>query len=249
MNNGAITLQYDGDGNRVAKTVNGSTTRYLVDDLNPTGYSQVVEELSGGVAREYTYGLQRISQDQFLSGASAASFYGYDGLGSVRYLANSTGAVMDTYDYDAWGNVVNSTGNTPNVYLYRGEQFDPDLSLYYLRARYYDPLSGRFLSRDPADGQTADPKSLHKYLYAGGGPVNAVDPTGKANLFEFILTKLNVPAQAAADAKEVFLAAKIICVTTNFVRLSISRPGHLIPFPDQYNYFCAVVAGLSFGGF
>jgi hypothetical protein len=59
-------LAYDAFGNRVAKTVNGVTTRYLVeDDVNPTGYPQVMDELTGGVVtRTYTYGLQRISQDQ-----------------------------------------------------------------------------------------------------------------------------------------------------------------------------------------
>ena len=59
------------------------------------------------------------------------------------------------------------------------EQFDSDLGLYYLRARYYNPATGRFLSRDPEDGVAKDPASLHKYLYAGGDPVNFLDPTGR----------------------------------------------------------------------
>ena len=64
-NNGQVTMIYDGDGNRVSKTVGGVTTQYLVDDLNPTGYAQVVEEVvNGAVTRQYTYGLQRISQHQ-----------------------------------------------------------------------------------------------------------------------------------------------------------------------------------------
>ena len=68
MNGGAVQLLYDGDGNRVAKSVSGVVTRYLVDDLNPTGYPQVVDELTSGVVtRTYTYGLQRISQDQVIS--------------------------------------------------------------------------------------------------------------------------------------------------------------------------------------
>jgi RHS repeat-associated protein len=67
----------------------------------------------------------------------------------------------------------------PNNYMYRGEQYDADLGLYYLRARYYNSLTGRFLSRDPESGKPRDPKTLHKYLYAGGDPVNAVDPTGR----------------------------------------------------------------------
>ena len=89
--------------------------------------------------------------------------------------------ITDTYDYDAFGNEVNHTGSTPNNYLYRAEQYDSDLGLYYLRARYYNPLTGRFLSRDPEDGVITDPASLHKYMYAGGDPVNRVDPRGRAD--------------------------------------------------------------------
>jgi RHS repeat-associated protein len=63
--------------------------------------------------------------------------------------------------------------------FYRGEQYDPDLGLYYLRARYYNPATGRFLSRDPEDGNITDPATLHKYLYANGDPVNMVDPRGR----------------------------------------------------------------------
>jgi len=94
--------------------------------------------------------------------------------------------VTDTYDYDAWGNTVNSTGSTSNVYLYRGEQYDADLGLYYLTARYLNPLTGRFLSRDPDSGRIAIPATLHKYLYAGGDPVNRWDPSG-AKLSETLL--------------------------------------------------------------
>jgi hypothetical protein len=134
---GLVTLAYDGDGNRVSETEGGVTTNYLVDTQNPTGYAQVVDELqSGTVARTYSFGLERISETQSISGTSATSFYGYDGHGSVRQLTNSTGAVTDTYDYDAFGNIVNSTGSTPNNYLFAGEQYDPALSLYYNRARY-----------------------------------------------------------------------------------------------------------------
>jgi RHS repeat-associated protein len=181
MNGGAVTVQYDGDGNRVVKTVSGATTRYLVDDLNPTGYAQVVEELgTAGVQRTYTYGLHLINQNQLIGGAWTPSFYGYDGFGSVRLLTDATGTVTDTYDYDAWGNAVNTTGSTPNVYLYRGEQYDPDLRLYYLRARYFNPLSGRFLARDTETGRIRVPATLHRYLYSVGDPVNRVDRNGKS---------------------------------------------------------------------
>jgi RHS repeat-associated protein len=142
----SATIVYDGDGNRVAKTGGGITTRYLVDDLNPTGYPQVVDELVGGaVTRTYAYGLQRIDEDQVVSSTWTPS---YDGGGNVRNLTNSAGAVTDSYEYDAFGNSFRVSGTTPNNYLYRGEQYDPDLGLYYLRARYYNPVTGRFMSRD-----------------------------------------------------------------------------------------------------
>lgn len=106
-------------------------------------------------------------------------------MGSVRQLTNSAGAITDSYEYDAFGNKIASTGTTPNNYLYRGEQWDPNLGLYYLRARYYNPLTGRFMSRDPNDGKKIFPSSLHKYLYASGDPVDRIDPRGRADLFEY----------------------------------------------------------------
>jgi len=63
--------------------------------------------------------------------------------------------------------------------VYRAEQYDSDLGLYYLRARYYNPLTGRFLSRDPEDGKIKIPATMHKYLYVGGDPVNKIDPKGR----------------------------------------------------------------------
>lgn len=185
----AVGIVYDGDGNRVAKSVNGVVARYLVDDLNPTGLPQVVEELigSGVVTRTYTYGLQRIGEDQVVSNAWTPSFYGYDGMGNVRQLTNSTGAISDEYEYDAFGNKFTVSGTTANNYFYRGEQWDPDLGLYYLRARYYNPLTGRFLSKDPYPGETYQPKTLHRYQYTGADPVNDVDPSGNAAIVEAAL--------------------------------------------------------------
>ena len=68
-----------------------------------------------------------------------------------------------------------------------GEQFDPDLQLYYLRARYLNALTGRFLTRDSADAKLGDPTTFHRYLYAGGNPVNLIDPSGRQDMFEYTL--------------------------------------------------------------
>jgi RHS repeat-associated protein len=179
-NNSQISLAYDALGNRVSKTVAGVNTQYLMDEQNPTGLPQVVEEVvSGSVQRTYAYGYILLDQIQSINGAMTASFYGYDGGGNVRFLTDAAGAVTDTYDYDAFGNLLNVTGATPNNYLYRGEQFDPDLGLYYLRARYYNPATGRFLTRDPEAGNRIDPGTLHRYIYATADPINQIDPTGR----------------------------------------------------------------------
>lgn len=176
---GGVTIIYDGDGTRVAETVAAVTTNYLVADLNPTGFAQVVDELqSGAVSRTYSYGLELIDEQQSISGTPTTSFYGYDGHGSVRFLTNSTASVTDTYDYDAFGNLINSTGSTPNNYLFAGEQFDPALGIYYSRARYYDQRRGRFWTMDTFEGDNHDPLSLHKYLYAEANPVDHRDPSG-----------------------------------------------------------------------
>jgi RHS repeat-associated protein len=245
LNNGAVTIQYDADGNRVAKTVAGVTTRYLVDDLNPTGYAQVVEEVTGTTAsRTYTYGLQRISQNQQIANAWTPSFYGYDGGGTVRLLTDSTGTVTDTYDYDAWGNTVNTTGSTPNVYLYRGEHYDADLDLYYLRARYFNPLSGRFLTRDPEAGRIKVPASLHKYLYSVGDPINVSDPTGRAPLSEQGLLMQIV--------KPVAYAGVVICFTITAIDFVGGIYNHFNSvFPPVLGWSCKAVtlvaAGLALG--
>jgi hypothetical protein len=118
---GAVTMLIDGDGHRVSRTAGGVTTRFLVDDLTPTGYAQVAEELvSGEVTVRYTHGIQRISQSR----AGVTHFYGYDGGGTVRQLTDASGAVTDTYTYDAFGVLIGGTGSTANAYRYRGEQWD-----------------------------------------------------------------------------------------------------------------------------
>ena len=209
MNGGSVTLTYDGDGNLVSKTVNGVTTRYLVDKTNPTGMEQVTEEIvNGTVQRRYSFGSQITSQTLFLNNnTTVTSFYGFDGQGNVRQLTNSAGTVTDTFDYDAFGNLIGHTGTTPNHMLYRGERYDTDLGLYYLRARWYNPLTGRFLSRDPEAGDPQDPASLHKYSYAEADPVNKVDPSGRD---AGVATMPGAPARTATGGGDAVEYAGIV---------------------------------------
>jgi RHS repeat-associated protein len=184
---GAVTIAYDGDGNRVSETAGGVTTKYLVDELNPTGYSQVVDELvSGAVTRTYTYGLMRLSQNRLVGSTWVPSFYGYDAHGNVRFLTNMAGAITDTYQYDAFGMPIASTGTTPNDYLYSGERLDGNTNLYQLRARWYRPAAGRFITRDPWEHKSCcgacSVLGSNPYSYADADPVNRTDPSGNATL-------------------------------------------------------------------
>jgi RHS repeat-associated protein len=156
----------------------GVTKHFLVATVNPSGWPQVVEEHSspGTLTRTYTYGLDLVSQRQ--TPAGTVHWYLTDGLGTTRALFNSASAITDTYVYDAYGNLIGGSQPTPNLYRYTGEQWDPDLGMYYLRARYLNPALGRFWSYDTFDGHPTDPLSLHKYLYAHGNPVNNIDPSG-----------------------------------------------------------------------
>ena len=210
-----ISFVYDGDGNRVSKTVAGVTTQYLVDTQNPTGYPQVVyESFSGSTApnREqshtFSYGLELVNEARsyVVNGQSANSviYFDYDGHGSVRALTDNSGTVTDTYDYDAFGNLIHATGTTYNNYLFAGEQFDPDLNLYYNRARYLNTSTGRFWSMDAFDGDDESPLSLHKYLYVGAEPVDERDPSGHG--FEDTLTSVAIQTQLFVSAHPILTA-------------------------------------------
>src|SRR5208282_3577914 len=136
------------------------------------------------------------------------TIYGYDGHGSVRQLFNNSGAITDSYDYDAFGNLINSTGSTLNNYLFAGEQYDPALGLYYNRARYLNTATGRFWSMDTQQGEVTSPLSLHKYLYDSANPVNRMDPTGHDDIGELMTAAaINVTISAISNIGITALAA------------------------------------------
>ncbi|MDZ7923568.1 MAG: RHS repeat-associated core domain-containing protein [Marinagarivorans sp.] len=135
-------------------------------------------KLSAPAKLSYTYGDDLISQ----SNNGQTSYYHYDGLGSTRQLSNAAGTITDSYDYQAFGKLLNQTGNTANNYLFTGEQFDKNLDQYYLRARYYNQNVGRFTQQDTYAGSGSDPITLHKYLYANADGVNNIDPSGNMTL-------------------------------------------------------------------
>jgi RHS repeat-associated protein len=256
---GAVSVVYDGDGNRVSESGGGVITTYLVDTQNPTGYAQVVDELqSGTVTRTYSYGMERISENQIIASTWTPSFYGYDGHGSVRQLTNSAGAITDTYDYDAFGNLINSTGNTPNNYLFAGEQYDPALGLYYNRARYLNTTTGRFWSMDAYEGDQQSPLSLHKYLYAESSPVDHLDPSGHeidevmfAVAVAVVILALSTPtAKETLDAATpVFVHQIVYQAAPNglWIELGASTQNHSPHYPE-YRWVQFITTNDPLGG-
>jgi RHS repeat-associated protein len=179
-----MAYAYDVDGIRVSATVNGTATRFLVD--HNRDYAQVLEERDGvgALIVSYIYGDDLISQER----GSVRTYYHYDGQMSTRQLTDATEAIVNTYVYDAFGILLDQAGAAANNYMYTGEQYDPNVGFYYLRARYYNQENGRFITRDPAKGNPFDPVTLHKYLYANANPLRYLDPSGEMSLVNVMVT-------------------------------------------------------------
>ncbi len=123
----------------------------------------------------YVYGLDLISATD---GAGMQTYYLYDGLGSTTDLTDGSGNSTAGYGYDVFGAIHSQSGASANPWLFTGEQRDSDSSMYYLRARYYDPSIGRFLGQDPVSGLVLFPSTQNPYTYALSNPANVVDPAG-----------------------------------------------------------------------
>jgi len=110
------------------------------------------------------------------------------------------------YFYNPFGNLISRTGNTPNNYLYCGEQYDSDLGLYYNRARYLNTDSGRFWTRDSFERARSDSLSLHKYLYARSNPISYLDPSGCISLPEVGIASTESAKKDAESAQRARIA-------------------------------------------
>jgi len=176
---GEVSYEYDEENIRVASTVNGVESRFVVDANR--AYHQVLDEYVDGVLEaRYVYGLDLISQER----DGAVSVFLTDGLGSSRALTDLDGNVVATYDFDAYGVTIGSSGSIVNDYLFAGEQFDEELEQYYLRQRFYDQSSGRFGRRDTYEGKKITPITLNKYIYGNASPIRYTDPTGLYGIAE-----------------------------------------------------------------
>ena len=181
---GAITSEtlyrYDAGGQLVSTIESGQETRLLVD-VNRS-YAEVLEEYrpDGILIARQVYGLERIAEIS----NGIPYFFLSDAMGTVRGLADVAGVVIATYSYDAFGNLTGSTGTSTNLNGFGGQRRDSLTGWDYLRARNYDPTTGRFVTRDPMPGVPAIGASYNPYVFAFNDPVSRNDPSGQQSLIE-----------------------------------------------------------------
>ena len=162
------TFTYDAFGRRATKTVGGTTTGYLYDGSN------VLEELNATTPTAEL--LTGLGTDQTLARTTTLGTDSYltDRLGSTVALTDQNGTTTTGYTYDPFGQSSSDGAASTNPYQYTGREND-GLGLQYNRARYYNPATAAFVSRDPLESQTHQP-----YQYAGADPLSFTDPSGES---------------------------------------------------------------------
>jgi RHS repeat-associated protein len=170
--------KYNGDGQLVEKKQNGVITRYYYDGdqviaegkVTSTGVELIARYLRGHdtslVYRE--------------DSTNKKGYYIHNGHGDVVALRNEVGNSLNSYTYDIWGNSKTTSETMPNPFRYSGELWDSATNLQYLRARWYDPSIGRFISEDTFEGDYKNPLSLNLYTYVENNPLSYNDPTGNS---------------------------------------------------------------------
>ncbi|WP_158289964.1 RHS repeat-associated core domain-containing protein [Ramlibacter sp. WS9] len=173
-----VTYAYDAAGNRVKKG-GALATSYLIDSSH--SYAQLALESRAGETTAYVRGIQLVRQTKINGSATQDLFPLHGHLGTSMGAIDADGNSVEQIDVDAFGNLYQSA-EPQQTHLYTGEYWDQDAQLVYLRARWYDPRIGRFVSADPFEGKQQNPRSLNRYSYADAEPIHHMDPSGKMSL-------------------------------------------------------------------
>jgi len=178
--NGVTTqYQYDGLGNRLARTEGATTQRYILDTNSRLSRVLAETDSAGNETALYVYGLGLISK--VLPNGTAYNYH-YNSRGSTIAVTDSIQVQVAQYAYYPFGKLANSTGTFSNPFKYAGRYgvMDEGNGISYIRARYYHAGLGRFLSKDAkaVNDQDGQSLNLNRYIYALDDPVNLIDISG-----------------------------------------------------------------------
>lgn len=177
--NGSSSFTYDAFGQRTSSTTGGVTQNFVLNYALPLPSIATVQT-SGADLRYYIWLPNGTLLESIEAAGNARHFYHFDESGTTNFLTTDTGAVTDSYATTPYGETIVQTGSTPNPFTFQGAfgvMQEGATGLYYMRARYYDSASARFLSRDPV--VQMDPRALSPYQFARANPVEGADPTGR----------------------------------------------------------------------
>ncbi|MBA4601052.1 RHS repeat protein, partial [Thermoactinomyces mirandus] len=158
VQSGSETVQfaYRADGMRTSMTTSAGTTYFHYDENKNVSFET---DASGQVVASYTFDGENRPVNMTKGGQTY--YFQLNGQGDVIALTDANGNVVATYSYDAYGRITSQTGTVKSPYLYRGYRYDWETGLYYLQSRYYNPETGRFLTRDTFEGVEEKPISLN----------------------------------------------------------------------------------------
>ena len=204
---------------------------------------------SADATNYYIYGNGPGPIEQINTTTGTTSYLLTDQLGSTRALTNSAGTPTANYTYDPWGNTTATTGTPTTPFLYAGQYKDPATGLYYLRARWYDPATGQFLSLDPQVATTNAP-----YNYASDDPIDQTDPSGLNGEESRTTNKYYAILEVKGRGNWV---SQVFMLYENYqtapvdvwMRLYVKPPGRrpLIPIIEEYAFLGRAERGWVFG--
>lgn len=171
---GDIRYSYNGDGVLVERIGSDGTQTKFYHDGDFVLAERTVKSDNSQTVRYHYNGIEREAvEDEELH------FFITDGLNNTVEVQSVYQDVLSEYRYDEWGNTTIVSEGYQNEYLYNGEYVDPDTGLQYLRARWYDSKTQRFITEDSYLGESDNPLSLHLYTYVENNPLIYNDPSGE----------------------------------------------------------------------
>ncbi|MBE9080520.1 RHS repeat protein, partial [Romeria aff. gracilis LEGE 07310] len=237
--------EYDAFGNRTATVYNGQRTEYLID---PFGYGDVLAEYddSGNLVARYSHGIGLVSRTD---ASSDTAFYDFDGTGSTAGLTGTAGTNLNSYSYRPFGEDFYEIETIDNSFEFVGQWgvTEEANGLDFMRARFYDSDTGRFVASDPIGLQGKD---TNFYRYVNNDPISFIDPEGTI-IVAPAAVGLSIVGGLAGGTAIGFAATKFGGETGSIfassAALAAFAASRYIPVPVVSTGLASLGAGLAFG--